>query len=665
MQLPWLTTIRIVVTLATVAGVAAAQGAERLLDAKMHHLRSGAEREWSEFPAEAEAAELRLAFEAAANSGPSSLRLRHRDVKQTWRLLLNDREIGRLPTDENPMATVWDLPTGALRTGENTLVVKSSGGASDDILLGDVRLVDRARDAVLREATLRVQVEDADTGQRIPVRITIVDQQGSLASVGAESSARLAVRPGVVYTADGQAEFGLPAGKYTIYAGRGFEYGIDSKAIEMAAGQQKRIQLAIRREVPLPGYASCDTHVHTFTFSRHGDATLQERLVTIAGEGLELPVATDHNLQIDYEPVAREAGLRQYFTPIVGDEVTTRVGHFNVFPLDPAATPIDHQGRDWAEVFAAIARQTSPQADVPRIVVLNHPRDVHAGFRPFDPQRHVSDTGEDLDGWVLKANAMELVNSGTVQSDPWRVVHDWLGLINAGLRITPVGSSDSHDVARYIVGQGRTYVRCPEDDPGRIDRAAALTSLAGGRVLVSFGLVVEIAVNERYGPGDLVPASTDADLQIRARVLGPSWTQASQLVLFVNGKEVRREMITAADAGRQAGGVKCEVQWRLPRPKHDIHLAAVAIGPGVRELYWPTPKPYQPDGPDWTPYVCGATGSVWVDADGRDGFTSPRQYAAELLEKTGQDTSRLADLLVEYDEAVGAQVRALQRMRKP
>ena len=100
-------------------------------------------------------------------------------------------------------------------------------------------------------------------------------------------------------------------------------------------------------------------------------------------------------------------------------------------------------------------------------MILNHPRDLHAGFRPFGPERHLALTGEDLDGWELPANAMEVVNSGAQQTDVMRLVRDWFGLLNRGRVLTPVGSSDSHDVSRYIVGQGRTYIRCKDDRPGR------------------------------------------------------------------------------------------------------------------------------------------------------------------------------------------------------
>jgi len=87
------------------------------------------------------------------------------------------------------------------------------------------------------------------------------------------------------------------------------------------------------------GYVSSDTHVHTFTYSRHGDATIEERMLTLAGEGIELPIATDHNLQIDYEPVARAVGTgaREKRAQVVEDVTATaharRISHGDSFSL--------------------------------------------------------------------------------------------------------------------------------------------------------------------------------------------------------------------------------------------------------------------------------------------------------------------------------------------
>lgn len=94
-----------------------------------------------------------------------------------------------------------------------------------------------------------------------------------------------AVRPGVVYTSSGTARFGLPAGDYTIYTGRGFEYSLDSVRVQVRPGDAVRKQLAIKRVVPIQGFVSCDTHVHTLTHSGHGDAAIEGRMITLAGEG--------------------------------------------------------------------------------------------------------------------------------------------------------------------------------------------------------------------------------------------------------------------------------------------------------------------------------------------------------------------------------------------
>src|SRR5690606_1249593 len=149
-----------------------------------------------------------------------------------------------------------------------------------------------------------------------------------------------------------------------------------------------------------------DTHIHTFTWSKHGDATAAERVLTIAGEGIELPVITDHNIHVDLEPYVRAQQLASYFTPVTGNEVTTRVGHFNIFPVSGDAVA-DHNASNWKALGKSMGDPTGSKA-----IILNHARDIHLGFRPFDPSRHLSAAGVRLDDWPLPANAMEVMNSG-------------------------------------------------------------------------------------------------------------------------------------------------------------------------------------------------------------------------------------------------------------
>jgi hypothetical protein len=630
-------------------GASTVQGKERILDGRLHHLRHGPQREWSDFPAEAEGPSLEVRFPAEVNRTEHTLHLRQQDVKQTWKVLLNGRERGRLQTDENDRVLYLPLPPGALVGGENTLRIEQVGKVPDDVRVGQIALDDRPRDKVLSEATVEIAVSDADhPGRALPCRLTVLNAQGAMMTVGAQSSDQLAVRPGVVYTSTGRASFGLPAGRYTVYAGRGFAYGIDSAALSLQPGDRARKQLAIRREVPTPGYVSCDTHVHTFTYAGHGDCTLAERMVTLAGEGVELPIATDHNVYVDYQAAAVNHGVRRYFTPVVGNEVTTAVGHFNIFPV-PADAPVpDYKLKNWKDVFESIDRRTGA-----KVVILNHPRDLHSDFRPFGPKHFNAATGENLDGWDLRANGMEVINSGALQSDFMRPYHDWFALLNRGLLLTPVGSSDSHDVSRFFVGQGRTYIRAGDADPGKIDVSEAVTKFLAGRVLVSLGLLADITVNDRFGPGDLVSPSDQ--VKVRVRVQGPSWVTADRVELFANGRKVRE----AAIAGGKKGGVKWSGEWLLPRFPHDVHLVAIASGPGVRELYWPIAKPYQPTSPHVHSRVIGSTGAVWVDADGDGKRTSAHEYARQLVQAHGKQLPALIQALAGYDEAVAVHAAGL------
>ncbi len=644
--------------LALCLSVGRAGADERVLTAKMHHLRSGAIREWADFPEQAEAAELRLTFPARANAADQTLRLRHRDVKQTWKLRVNDRDIGRLPPDENDMVTFWALPPNALKEGANVLVISAQDKASDDVMIGEVRLDDRPRAAVLGEARIEVTVTEAPHARPVPCRLTVVSSDGALMTTDAVSHEGLAARPGVIYTANGTAAFRLPAGKYTLYAGRGFEYGVATAAVVLQPGETAMRKLNIRREVPTEGYVACDTHCHTLTLSGHGDATLAERMVTIAGEGIELPIATDHNVHADYEQAALAAGVRQYFTPVIGNEVTTpRMGHFNIFPIAAGSTVVNHAAPGWPELFREI--RECPGVSV---VVLNHPRDLHGGYRPFGPAHHLSLVGENLDSWKLEANALEAVNSGALQSDAMLVYRDWFGLLNRGFRITPVGGSDSHDVSRFFVGQGRTYIRCSDGDPAAIDVTEACRNLAAGRALVSLGLLCEIIIDGRHGPGDLVVPS--GEIEAAVRVLGPSWSRATHVALYADGVKIREAEIREPAQGSRESGLKWSGTWRLPNFKHDVHLAAIATGPGVNELFWPVPRPYQPSSPVWQSYVVGSAGAVYIDADGSGQFTPAFEYATRLVDDSGNDFARLLSRLAEFDEAVAAQAARMVHVRK-
>lgn len=175
--------------------------------------------------------------------------------------------------------------------------------------------------------------------------------------------------------------------------------------------------------------------------------------------------------------------------------------------------------------------------------------------------------------------------------------------------------------------------------------------------MVSYGLLVEIGL-EGKGPGELVDPKSTLDVQIRVK--GPGWTRAQRVALFVNGIKAREEAIRT---GTKAG-VKWEATWSLPKPRHDVHLVAIATGPGIAAPYWPTAKPYQPTSIAFTGSVLGLSGPVFVDADGSGKFESAFEYARREVSAANEGPP-LVTRLGSYDAAVATQAASLLRAQDP
>jgi len=635
--------VAVAMTIAFQAGAA-----PRTLDRATYHLRSGTEPEWQEFAGKVpHGRRLDLRFAATTNTTEATLLIRQSDVKLEWNVKLNGHRLGKLFLMEAPLVCAVPIPPGALQNGTNMLSIIPPT-ENDDILVGDFKLDSRSLGEAC-ESTIEVQVTDSDSWAGLPCRITVVDEQGALAALAATPGQHLAARPGVVYTSDGRVRIGVLPGRYTLYASRGFEYGLATRSISAAVGKVQMVNMRIRREVPTPGLASCDTHIHTFTFAKHGDATLDERMLTLAGEGIELPVSTEHNSLVNYAEPAKRLGLESRFTPLLGCEVTTHLGHFNAFPIQPGSTVADATLQSWPKLMDSIRSMPGVQ-----VVVLNHPRDVHDRFIPFAPTNFNAVTGENRRGFEFTFNALELINSGALRSDWKQVYQDWFALLNHGCRITGVAASDSHDVSRFIVGQGRTYVQCRDERPGTINVEEACQSLLQGRALVSLGLLTQMKVDDRFSVGDLATGLGD-NLRVTITVLGPSWTTVDRVELYANGLLIRERHIKSGSAA----GEKAKLKWTLPRPRHDVFLVAIASGPGVKSPHWAIPRPYQPTSRNWEPRVIGSTNPIWVDGDGDGKFTPARDYAQNIIEHHGPDPATLLPALANFDEAVAIQAASL------
>jgi hypothetical protein len=595
----------ILVLLAT-AALGRAQAIE--IDSERYHLRSGSVPEWEGFKTPA-SNRLDLRFTAKKNQSEATLFVRQYNVKLEWPVQINGQKIGVLFLMEDRLVSSFRVPAGVLKDDENTLSIIPPK-ENDDIVVGEFRILDGSMERVCNAA---VNVKVTEGGRPVPCRITVVNEHEELAALYVRTNEACAARPGVVYAGNGVARIQVLGGKYKVSASRGPEYSVATAEVVGGAGETKDIDLAIVREVPTPGLVSCDTHVHTFTHARHGDATLKERMLTIAGEALELPVSAEHNFLADFGEAAKQMRVAEYFTPVLGCEVTTKRGHFNVFPVAPESRVPDFRIEHWPALMENI--RATPGVEM---IILNHPRDVHSGFCPFAETNFNAQTGENLRGFEFEFNAVELINSGALRSDLMQVFHDWFALLNYGYKVVGVGASDSHDVSRFIVGQGRTYIQGDDKDAGKINVQEAITNLRKGKALISLALITTLKVDDRFEVGDLA-TGLGKDIKVSAQVRGASWVTADKIELFANGQRIAQQAVEPT-----ARVEKANVSWTISKPKGDCHLVAIATGPGVKSPHWAIPRPYQASSPKWTPRVLGATNPIWIDADGDGKFTPLR-----------------------------------------
>src|SRR5688572_25393282 len=190
------------------AAAAAFQGEPRpgrVLDAKLHHLGDTATPDWSEASREPEGTRLDVRFDSRANAGEWTLYLRQRSVDGTWRVKIGGVEVARLAPRAALLERAYSLPAGCIREGENVLSIEPDD-PRDDIVIGDLRLVESSLRELHRLQPVEVRVVDVTTRAPVPARITFVGAAGAAAPIYYAESDATAVREGFLYAAHGEAK---------------------------------------------------------------------------------------------------------------------------------------------------------------------------------------------------------------------------------------------------------------------------------------------------------------------------------------------------------------------------------------------------------------------------------------------------------------------------
>lgn len=186
-------------------------------------------------------------------------------------------------------------------------------------------------------------------------------------------------------SADGIARLSARPNTYDVYVSRGIEYElVRSSNITLAPGKPQRLSVRLKRTVDTTGYLSGDFHMHA-RGSIDSGLSFDERVISVAAEGLETVVSSDHNHVSDYLPYIARNGLDPWLKSVVGVELTTfEFGHFNAFPMAYDVGSVTGGAVPWQNlppqlIFDELRKNgaLSPQET---IIQVNHPRDTIMGY---------------------------------------------------------------------------------------------------------------------------------------------------------------------------------------------------------------------------------------------------------------------------------------------
>ena len=282
-----------------------------------------------------------------------------------------------------------------------------------------------------------------------------------------------------------------------------------------------------------------------------------------ARRGLDFIAITDHNTTSQYDDL-RE--LQPYFDRLLlipGREVTTFMGHANVFGITEF---LDFRvGSSAVPDMNSLLRRAH---NLNALISINHPN---------------APTGEVCMGcgWTPTSTEMTLVDAveavnGGAEDGPYSGASFWEKQLDAGYRLTAVGGSDNHDAQLPpdrpgSVGSPTTVVYAPE-----LSVKGIIAGIHAGRVFVdltaSKDRLLDFSAqtsNRKAAMGETVQSAAGETLSLAAHATA---CQGSALRILVDGHEnstIPNMPITSPDQTLTA-------TWRSDGQRHWLRADVVA-----------------------------------------------------------------------------------------
>ncbi|MBX3264591.1 MAG: CehA/McbA family metallohydrolase [Labilithrix sp.] len=439
-----------------------------------------------------------------------------------------------------------------------------------------------------RRATIEVKATDGATGEAIPVRVQVIPATPPVPAPAAfglreEVNGRLWQD----FAVTGDTVLPVPPGDYRVIVSRGYEYDILDTPVSASPAAPAVIEAALQRAVDTSGVMCADFHIHSF-YSADSSDPADEKVKGAIADGLDIPVSSEHEWVIDFQPIIQRLGLTKWAFGMPSEELTTFTwGHFGVIPLYPREGAPNNGAIDWVgKQPPGFFKQVNELPENP-VLIINHPSS--AGFGGyFSAASFDRATGKgDPELWSSEFGAIEVFNDSDLEENRDKSVADWFALLNAGHTYWATGASDSHDQRSSPVGYPRTCLRFGHDDPTRLTPELVRDALRAGAATISGGLYITAEAPGGVGPGGTATAGA-YDVVVRS----PSWLSASSLEVIVDGVTTETIPLTAAPAAEPGNLYEVTVNVAAAQSSARHWVVFHAKGEGDLSPVHPNRKPF-------------------------------------------------------------------------
>jgi hypothetical protein len=492
-------------------------------------------------------------------------------------------------------------------------------------------------------ATLVFNVTDRDTGLPVPSRVIFRpppgggfcdDLTGATWQINSPHSGTSAVvadgvlgSPEGLLLATGFARVPVPPGNYELFITRGPEYEAVDLRVDLKNGEIEEVDAELDRTVDTRGWLAADLHVHA-KVSFDSTLPLDRRVISMTSSGIELIVATDHNVSIDLAPVIAQLGYGpDVVGSIIGDEFNFMSGHGGAYPVTYDPNLPEGGIPTWQDppnCVRGVGVNCTPAAEVfdmmhalvPGVtaVTINHPWWGGADLGYFTNLDWGAGTNNPPPAPLPTAGkfeGLEILNGYWSRDDAISyLITDWMFLLSQGYRVTALGSSDTHKINWVRAGWPRSWLRMPTDRPGEVTGAQLADAVRWQRAIASTGPFAELLVDGKPIGEMVVPQGGKVSIELR--VDAPNWMKLDKVRLYKDASLLHEWVVLPG----QRPVLHTTVQEPIAADSWFVLEAdgAQPLPPDVVGEY------SHQSGYDMRPFVL--TNPVFIDADG-DGRWTP------------------------------------------